>query len=805
MKKILTLSIFLCAGNLFAQTNPMFYNFRSVAQSSFLNPAHVSRQGFTIGILDNFNHISTPGISAYDLLRSDETGNQTIEKLLNNNSYHLKDIHIQNEVNPLFLGFRIKKNYFSFAMQNTASTLLGIPKDLASLVYYGNANSTQTFNRELVLSDLQLKFQSYTSLSASYTREFGEKLTIGVRGKYHIGLADVSLERNNTTIKTDSGNENSYRVTASTDYLLRASGIARIEDLLSELESSVTGANKTAIYTQFAQNIFKKPVGSGISVDIGADYKFNKKLSMSASVLDLGSITWKEARSYSRAGTFVFEGFNTDDPSTIDSAEFAQMMDSVSTVFKPQQDTINSYTTRLNPRFYLGFNYQLFKSGSIGLVGYGETWNNKFYPGASISYTQRIWRLLDLRVNYNVFRGNNQNIGAGLALQLAPVSIYLLSDNIMGWAPTDGAIRLDGRYTTVRFGVNINIGGRFDSDNDGVPNRKDKCKKVPGLVKFDGCPDTDKDGVPDAIDECINIPGSIAANGCPDADADGVKDAIDSCINEKGKIKLNGCPDKDNDGVADKFDKCPNDSGMITRNGCPDTDGDGILDKEDACPKAAGWKGSKGCPDADRDSVPDSQDECINSSGPVKFKGCPDTDGDGIINKLDSCAMEAGPANTNGCPDTDGDGVADKYDNCPTEAGSFENAGCPNIDPNLVILNEAEKKVLNEAFSSLEFLTGTSKISESSLLSLTELANLFIAKPDYKLEINGHTDNLGNAKNNKKLSQDRANAVKAFIVSKGIATDRLKATGFGSSKAIADNKTPEGRQRNRRVEFKIVK
>jgi len=90
-------------------------------------------------------------------------------------------------------------------------------------------------------------------------------------------------------------------------------------------------------------------------------------------------------------------------------------------------------------------------------------------------------------------------------------------------------------------------------------------------------------------------------------------------------------------------------------------------------------------------------------------------------------------------------------------------------------------------------------------LSLTELANLFIAKPDYKLEINGHTDNLGNAKNNKKLSQDRANAVKAFIVNKGVATDRLKATGFGSSMAIADNKTPEGRQRNRRVEFKIVK
>jgi hypothetical protein len=122
MKKILILSTWLWAGALFAQTNPMFYNFRTVAQSSFLNPAHVSRQAFTIGILDNFNHISTPGISAYDLLRSDETGKQTLDKILSNSDYHLKDIHIYNEINPFFLGFRIKKNYFSFAIQNTVST-----------------------------------------------------------------------------------------------------------------------------------------------------------------------------------------------------------------------------------------------------------------------------------------------------------------------------------------------------------------------------------------------------------------------------------------------------------------------------------------------------------------------------------------------------------------------------------------------------------------------------------------------------------------------------------------------------------
>jgi len=643
MKKILILCICFWASALFAQTNPMFYNFRSVAQSSFLNPAHVSRQAFTIGLFDNFNHISTPGISAYDILRNDETAEQSIEKILSNSSYHLKDIHLYNEINPFFLGFRIKKNYFSFAIQNSVSTNIGLPKDLLSLLYYGNANSTQTFNKDIVLSDLQLKSRTYTSLSASFTREFGEKLTIGIRGKYHVGLTDLSLERNNTTIKTDSGSENSYKITASTDYLLRGAGITRIEDLQSQLANSTTGSASTNLLADFGQNLFKNPIGSGFSIDLGADYKFNKKLSVSASILDLGSITWKEARSYSQKGTFIFEGFNTDDPSTIDSAEFAQLQDSLNRVFEPKQDTINAYTTRLNPRFYIGMNYQLFKSGSIGLVGYGETWNGKFYPGASISYTQRLWRLMDLRVNYNIYRGNNQNVGAGIAVNLAPISIYMLSDNIMGWAPTDGTLRLDGRYTTVRFGVNINIGGRFDKDNDGIPNAKDKCKKVYGPVKFDGC------------------------------------------------------------------------------------------------------------------------------------------------------------------PDTDGDGVPDKVDNCPNITGPIENMGCPNADSNAVKLNDTEKNIVSLAAKNTAFIQATSKISDSSMIALNNLANLLLQKTDYKIEIIGHSDNKGKEKNIQQSSEDRANAVKSFLLSKGIKEARIKTKGLGSALPIADNKTAEGRQKNRRVDYKIIK
>ncbi|OYU94285.1 MAG: hypothetical protein CFE21_17010 [Bacteroidetes bacterium B1(2017)] len=797
MKKLLLLSFLCLAGTVFAQTNLTFYNFRTVGQTNFLNPAINSRQAFTLGILDNYNHFYLPGITAYDVLRSDETANQTLDKILSNDKYNLKNIQLYNEVNPLFIGFKVKRNYISFGLQTTLNHNISLPKDVLTMIYFGNTSINGLVGKDIQVSDLKLNVSAFSSAYLSFSRDINEKLTIGVKGKYHIGIYNGELLRNVSTLKTDStGTNNTYRITATTDYELRGAGADRIDGIINA---------KSLDPMKLGMDYLNKPVGSGFSVDLGMNYRATKRFSISASVLDLGYINWKEAKSYAQKANFYFEGFVTDDPTQIDTTTLKNLQDSVTELFKPVQTTIAGYRTYFSPKVYVGLQYNLYNSGSIGFVGYGEMWNGKFRPGASVSYTQRVWRLLDLRVNYNIYREQYQNVGAGMALSLGPLVMYLMSDNIIGWAPLDGTLRLNSHYTNARVGVNINIGGRFDRDNDGVPDRKDKCKRVPGLVKFDGCPDTDNDSVPDTKDECIDVKGTVAANGCPDIDGDGVKDLSDSCVNEKGSMKLHGCPDMDNDGVADKFDKCPQDSGMVSRGGCPDRDGDGVLDKADLCPDVAGFMITKGCPDADRDSVPDNADECPSIPGLVKFNGCPDTDGDGIINKLDSCIAEAGPASTYGCPDTDGDGVADKYDNCPTEAGTIENAGCPALDPSLVVLNEEEKKVLNEAFSSLEFQTGTAKISESSLASLTELAALLVAKPLYKLEINGHTDNVGNAAKNQKLSQDRANAVKKYLSSNGVEGNRLKATGFGSKKPVADNKTPEGRQKNRRVEFKIVK
>jgi outer membrane protein OmpA-like peptidoglycan-associated protein len=171
--------------------------------------------------------------------------------------------------------------------------------------------------------------------------------------------------------------------------------------------------------------------------------------------------------------------------------------------------------------------------------------------------------------------------------------------------------------------VKIPIYSSNDRDNDGVPDKKDRCPDVPGLKKYQGCPDTDGDGIPDDQDACPNEAGPASTNGCPDRDGDGVPDKDDRCPDQAGSKELQGCPDKDGDGIPDIDDDCPDQAGPKATKGCPDKDGDGVPDKDDRCPDEAGPVALKGCPDKDGDGVPDIDDECPDQPGPASNKGCP--------------------------------------------------------------------------------------------------------------------------------------------------------------------------------------
>ena len=326
-------------------------------------------------------------------------------------------------------------------------------------------------------------------------------------------------------------------------------------------------------------------------------------------------------------------------------------------------------------------------------------------------------------------------------------------------------VNLQGEYRNTtqpqRNAIHLGVGYFF---NFNALRREEPVALVPV--------DIDADGIVDSLDLCPNEAGPAELNGCPDADADGVADINDECMTVAGLPALNGCPDGDGDGVADPEDRCPTEAGPVALGGCPDRDGDGIVDAEDRCPDEAGIAKKNGCPE------------------PVVT----DQDGDGFEDAADRCPTEAGTIG--GCPDTDDDGVADNDDKCPNAAGPRANQGCPEVTAEV-------RRTLSTATQNVEFETGKDVLKASSFRILNQVADILDAYPEYSLRIVGHTDNVGTEANNQRLSEARARSTYEYLLARDIAPVRIQFSGRGELQPIDSNDTPEGRERNRRVEFQL--
>lgn len=245
-----------------------------------------------------------------------------------------------------------------------------------------------------------------------------------------------------------------------------------------------------------------------------------------------------------------------------------------------------------------------------------------------------------------------------------------------------------------------------------------------------------------------------------------------------------------------------------------DTDGDGLLDPDDRCvtePETRnGFEDEDGCPDdadPDGDKVVGAADACPDSAEDLDAfedtDGCPepDNDGDDILDGEDACRDIPGVREARGCPDPDRDGdtVVDRLDNCPDEPGEVENHGCKAKQR--VKLTGDKLEILDIVY----FALNRAEIQRRSFSLLDEVARVLNAHPEIsKVRVEGHTDNQGNDAYNKKLSQRRADAVRAYLVRQGVAADRLEAMGYGEEQPKADNASKEGRATNRRVEFTLL-
>lgn len=502
--------------------------------------------------------------------------------------------------------------------------------------------------------------------------------------------------------------------------------------------------------------------------DLWRNDKNKYKLKVGLSVTDIGSIKFKKG---STSGDFTAD-VSLWNLRPIDPASVGEFDDTLKGRFNGTGGA-SSYKMNLPTAISAQIDYQVWKDFYINLTPFiaMQFKNNdtKVHDISSITLTPRYdwkWAGIFIPVQYNFLDG----FRAGAAVRLGPIVVG--SSNL---APLVGQKTIYGADIYAMLKLPIPYGKPKDRDKDAVSNKKDKCKDIPGTWEFMGCPDKDGDHIQDSEDKCPDVAGSKEMQGCPDKDLDGITDLDDMCPDDKGLVEFRGCPDKDGDKIMDKEDECPDDAGLAEFSGCPDRDGDKTPDKYDACPDVA---------------------------GPKEFKGCPDRDGDTVLDKDDNCPDVVGAVENKGCPwiDTDKDGVVDREDDCPTTPGLKELKGCPPA-PELKV---EEQKILERAFSSLEFATGKDIIKPISLPSLNDLANLMKQHADdWTLKLSGHTDNQGDPTKNLMLSEKRSKAVKKYLVSKGVKADKVIAEWFGQAVPIADNNTPEGRQKNRRVEMKV--
>ena len=725
----------------------------------------------------------------------------------------------------LNMGFRIKDDgYLTIGFNERIELGVTMPKTMFQFMLGGGMTDLTGGVNTMNFNGLGLGATLYTEAAFGYSHRLDDQWTIGGKlkvlfGQFDLGVNSKQLQIQSTPEWMNLKAQFAINGAGPIDFAKVPSPDGKnMQEYIDEMKNGNYNANDIFDYTNWRNMI--TPSGMGAAIDFGFAYKPIENLQLSAAITDLGFIYWYKAQKYTCQidTTFVGVGeFDYGDPAfRDDEGNFSTqlLLDSVKTnlmgiannaTFQRQG---KGYCKMPSARLNVGLDANFWENRiGLGIVSATRLYNARLYEELTIGFAFRPCNWFQIAASYSLMEnGKYSNIGAGMSfMPYDGINMTLAMDYI----PTSYAgIDINGKKQYVipdkTKMVNLALGfsicwgsNRPDKDKDGVWDKLDMCPNTPLGVIVDerGCPlDEDHDGVPDYLDQCPGSPreaiGFVDSVGCPlDSDGDGVPDYKDYCpgtpAEVNGLVDSVGCPlDTDGDGVPDYKDLCPNTPkeayGKVDTLGCPlDSDGDGVFDYLDECPEtpiaAQGHVDEKGCPlDTDLDGVPDYKDECPNT--PEAARGHVDAKG---------CNL-----------DTDGDGVDDYIDECPLVPGVKANKGCPEVKREV-------RQLLQKAMQGIEFESGKAAIKKKSVPLLNQIAQVFIDNGNYIIEVQGHTDNVGKADFNKKLSDQRANSVMKYLITRGVPEDRLSAHGYGMEVPIADNKTKAGRQKNRRVEFKI--
>jgi hypothetical protein len=414
------------------QSNSLYFMDR-IPQVSQLNPANQPKCGFYFGL---------PGLSSIEV----NAGNSAISfndvlpynKSLDSTVWFLYDKNTQNNflskfkasnfvygdvrLDLLSFGFRANQNYFTFSISERAEARFNIPHDIPRLfVQLNQSEISATATKESFdFSGMGINATYYHEFAISFSREVNKTFTYGIRGKVLFGMANLSTA--DSKIYLDSTGYTSWTARSNLKINSSLPGIK----VTYKTDGSVDNINSDD-NTDMAKTLLNTN-NLGLGMDIGVTKKLGDNVYLSASLLDLGYIRWKDnIHQFNQNVTYTFKGLTV---STADSVNTNQaLIDTIKSQFK-FTDVTSAYTTYLSPKLYAGIHADLTSSFGVAYLARLQLLDKSLRMQNTFSICWNPNGFFNSTISYTIADGMYDNLGAGLSLNFGPLQWYMLCERI---------------------------------------------------------------------------------------------------------------------------------------------------------------------------------------------------------------------------------------------------------------------------------------------------------------------------------------------------------------------------------------
>jgi len=431
MKHYLLLLALIVSNVAIAQNQVPLYMMDEVTpQSVNLNPAFIPDYKFAFGLpalSGSYISINTDQASIDDLVNIDN-GRITIDTTSSfTTSGGNNRFEVDGDVPLIYVGFKSGFNYISIIANTRADGNFNLNGDLLSLVIYGN-DHPNTRGKVIDLSEINMRGQVYHELGVTFARQINSRLQVGAGIKVLRGVNSIDFVGP------------SSRIAASIDSIYIQAEEFQVNT--SGVETSRQGFE----YFGGGNNF-------GMSINFGASYQLNSAMRLSTSVNDLGFINWNEDVVQYRFNEidYSFKGFRVFDfiGSELNEEIISDEADSLRNLIEPEKIEGGSFRTNLTARTYLGYTYDLHPKHQLGVIAVGDFYRGIVIPAFSLNYRFSV-NPFTLVVNTGYRNKSLGNFGMGMAVNLGPIQLYGMTENLLAFTNFTGSRRVD-----FRFGLNV--------------------------------------------------------------------------------------------------------------------------------------------------------------------------------------------------------------------------------------------------------------------------------------------------------------------------------------------------------------